>query len=267
MTSEQQRIEVSVTINAEPATVWRFLSEEQKLLAWMTFMPGAPVPAGSSFQPIPGGTVNIQFPGGGAAKGKVLELEPPRRLVFTWGYEPDVGKTGLRPGACCVEITLMPVSDGTRVTLVHSGPMSESIAKQHIPGWRHYLSQLALQSTMLQTQSSLADVLIAYFEAWNESDDVKRREILSRCCESDIRVRTQFACTDGIDELSEHIANGLKHMPGCVLAQSGMATHVHGVARVPWSVKSADGKRVFAGENIMTLSSRGRIAHVVGFNS
>ena len=231
----------------------------------MTFIPGMPAPAGSIFQPHPGGTLLVKFPNGGQAKGKVLDLDPARRLVFTWGYDPDVAKTGLGPGATRVEMVLESTSEGARVTLTHGGPMSDKLAHEHAAGWRHHLSQLAVQSAMEFHQSRLADALAAYFRAFSEPDAAKRDALLASCSEDAVHLRTAFACTDGRADLSAHIANGLKHMPGCTLAQNGMVNHIHGVARVPWKVASPEGKMIFKGENIVRFSPAGKIAEIVGF--
>lgn len=257
---------IGVTINATAETVWEFMSASEKVLAWMTFIPGAPTASVSKFDVRPGGEVVIKFPNGGAAKGSVVEVEPKKRLVFTWGYEPDVGKTGMRPGSTRVEMSIAESRDGTRVTLVHSGAMSGEIAKGHEAGWRHYLSQLALQSAMAQTQRVLGDVLESYFAACNEADEKKRNALLEKCCEEDVRVLTPFACGSTREEFGANIANGLKHMPGCVSAQSGLVNHIHGTARVPWTVRSGDGKKLFSGENIVTLSARGKIEKIVSFH-
>ena len=247
--------------------MWKFLSETDRFLSWMTYIPGSPTPAGSTFEPRPGGALRIIFPNGGEAKGSVVEIEEPRRLVFTWGYDPDVAKTGLGPGSCRVEITLVPVADGTRVTLVHTGPMSEAIAKGHESGWRHYLSQLAVRSTEAHHSAHLETTLRNYFAACNESDGGKRRSLLDGCCEPDVRVRTPFACSDTVGDFSNHIANGLRHMPGAVSAISGQTPHIHGFVRVPWTVSGADGRVWFRGENVVRLSARRRIAEIVSFHT
>lgn len=264
---EQTRVEVSVTIAAEPETVWRFLSEGEKLVAWMTAMPGVPggpVP-GSAIETRPGGKVRICYPGGAEARGEVVAVEPMRRIVFTWGYEPDTAKTGLGPGACRVEVSMVGVPEGTRVTLRQTGAMREDVRKEHEAGWRHYLAMLASMTAAAQHEPGLAGVLEDYFRAWNERDDGARREILLRCCEPGMRVRTTFACTDTVEELVAHIANGLRHMPGLSLVQEGPAQHLHGWARVRWVVKAPGGAAMFTGENVMRLSSAGRIAETVGF--
>ncbi|HVU64959.1 MAG TPA: SRPBCC domain-containing protein [Phycisphaerales bacterium] len=267
-------VTTSVLINADQTTVWKFLSEQQRVLGWMTYMPGAPAPAGSVFEARPGGALRIIFPNGGEAKGKVLEVRPPERLVFTWGYAPDVAKTGLGPGACRVEISVRRVEDGsggggggggTLVTLTHSGPMSEALAQGHLAGWNHYLSQLAVQSAMEFHQSHLGATLENYFNAWSEADAGKRDALLAGCCEPNVRFRSAFACTETRADMSAHIANGLAHMPGMRLQQDGIARHMHGVARVPWKVAGPDGKAAFRGENIVRFTPSGLISELISF--
>lgn len=260
-------ITASVVVNAGPAVVWRFLTDTPRVLAWLTFLPGAPTPPGSVFEARPGGTVRIVFPNRAEAKGSVLEVEPGRRIAFTWGYDPDIGATGLRPGSSRVEIALEPAPGGeTRVTLVHSGPLSPELAKAHEGGWRHYLSQLALQASQEAHQAHLAGTLRAWFDAWNEPDAARRAELLAGCCEPDVRLRTAMNCADGLAELDAAIANGQLHMPGVALAQSGVVRHLHGHARVPWKIGPAGGgKPMFMGENFVSFSPSGRIAQVVGF--
>lgn len=258
-------ISTSVLINTEPATVWKFMSDQQRFLSWMASVPGMPTPSGSRFEPTPGGVLHIVFPNGGAAKGSVVEVDPPRKMVFTWGYEPDVAKTGLRAGTTRVEIVIRAVDDGTQVTLTHSGPMSEELAKGHEAGWRHALAQFAVQSAMEGHQAHLADTLSAYFKASAETDGVKRDALLAACCTPNIRMRTQFACCETLAEVSANIANGLKHMPGATLEQNGLASHLHGYARVPWKVMSADRKLIFKGENFLRFTAAGKIAEIVSF--
>lgn len=264
MTTEAS-VTAAVTINAQPATVWTFLSDTDRFLSWMSFVPGAPTPPGSVFEPRPGGRVRIVFPNGGEAHGEVVELEPLRRLVFTWGYAPDAWKTGLGPGSCRVEVTLDAVPGGTRVTLHHSGPMTEALAKGHEAGWKHYLSQLAVEASRAHHAAHLDATLRDYFAACNEPDEAARTTLLARVCAVDIRVRTPFACADTRDEFSGYIANGLLHMGGATSVLDGTAQLIHGFARVPWVVAKPDGTALFRGVNLLRLAPGGAIAEIVSF--
>ena len=85
--------------------------------------------------PEPGGRLRVGYPTGQVAGGRVVAVEPDRRIVFTWGYEGD-GQAG-PAGSSTVEITLEPVADGTEVRLRHSGLPAGEPPLAHLAGWRH----------------------------------------------------------------------------------------------------------------------------------
>jgi uncharacterized protein YndB with AHSA1/START domain len=95
---------------------------------------------GATLDPTPGGIVRWTHPNGDTVSGRYVELDPPRRLVFTYGWErTDVQ---IPPGSTTVEIDLIAQDDGsTLVTLVHRG-LEDAAADAHQGGWRHYLDRL-----------------------------------------------------------------------------------------------------------------------------
>jgi uncharacterized protein YndB with AHSA1/START domain len=88
--------------------------------------------------PRPGGEFTLFF-GGNAVRGRYLELDPPRRVVISWGRG---GSAEFPPEASTLEVTLEPEGAGTRVSIVHSG-LPEAEAPRHAAGWRGYLARLA----------------------------------------------------------------------------------------------------------------------------
>ena len=71
--------------------------------------------------------------------GKVLELDPPRKLVQTWepSWEADAPPT-------TVAYLLEPIATGTRVTVRHTGFGARTAAcESHASGWERVLSWLA----------------------------------------------------------------------------------------------------------------------------
>jgi uncharacterized protein (TIGR03086 family) len=76
---------------------------------------------------------------GHTARGTFTEVEPGKRVVFTWGWE---GAEDLPPGASTVIITLEPSPGGTTVRLVHEG-LTDEQAASHAEGWNHYAGRLA----------------------------------------------------------------------------------------------------------------------------
>src|SRR5690348_11889052 len=107
-TTLAHRLDRTVIIQARPDVVFRFFTDNARWAAWWG--------AGSTIDPRPGGVVHIRYPGGNVASGEVLEIHPPERIVFTYGYasgEP------IPPGASRVSIQLEAVERGTRLRLTH----------------------------------------------------------------------------------------------------------------------------------------------------
>lgn len=88
--------------------------------------------------PRPGGRFTLFF-GNTSVEGRYLELDPPRRVVITWGRG---GSETFPPDASTLEVTLVPEGDGTRLSIVHSG-LPEAEKPPHAVGWRYYLARLA----------------------------------------------------------------------------------------------------------------------------
>jgi uncharacterized protein YndB with AHSA1/START domain len=87
-----------------------------------------------------GGVVRWTHPNGDTVSGRYVEVDPPRRIVFTYGWERvDVG---IPPGSTTVEIDISPLPDGTTLLkLVHRG-LEDGAADAHRGGWDHYLDRL-----------------------------------------------------------------------------------------------------------------------------
>ena len=95
---------------------------------------------GATLDPTPDGTVRWTHPNGDTVSGRFVEIDPPRRLVFTYGWERT--EVQIPPGSTTVEIDLVAQEDGaTLVTLVHRG-LEDRAADAHQGGWRHYLERL-----------------------------------------------------------------------------------------------------------------------------
>jgi uncharacterized protein YndB with AHSA1/START domain len=135
--TEVTSVQREIPIDASPETVWEFLVDPVKMTRWMGLE--------ATLEPQPGGVYLVEVIGGHVARGEVVEVEPPRRLVFTFGWDPgEDGPSAVPPGSSTIEIELdaAPDGDGTVLRFTHDLSTVEA-ATQHAHGWDHYLSRLA----------------------------------------------------------------------------------------------------------------------------
>lgn len=130
-TLESGVIEREVRIAARPETVFAFWTEPDRIARWM----GRTVTIDSRR----GGAFRIDYNGSDIARGEVLEIDPPHRLVLSWGWEAEGDATP--PGSSRVEVTLAPDGDGTLLRLRHSGLAAEAV-EGHAVGWDQFLPAL-----------------------------------------------------------------------------------------------------------------------------
>lgn len=120
----------SVVLPLDAADAFALITEPDRLRRWMTVAARVDLRAGGEYR----WTVTP----GHAAAGTFVEVEPGRRVVFSWGWE--LGGDPL-PGESTVTVTLTPVDGGTEVQLVHEG-LTEEQAARHAEGWNHFLDRL-----------------------------------------------------------------------------------------------------------------------------
>lgn len=126
---------VSQRIAAAPATVFEYFTDPAKMLTWM----GVAV----DLDPTPGGTFRVDMNGDDVAAGEFVEVAPPHRVVFTWGWD---GSDDVPPGSSTVTVTLTADGDQTVVELRHDG-LPDHLAARHGEGWQHFLPQLVTAIT------------------------------------------------------------------------------------------------------------------------
>jgi uncharacterized protein YndB with AHSA1/START domain len=94
----------------------------------------------AELDPRPGGRYRVEVESGGVAAGEYREVDPPHRLVFSWGWEGD---EALPAGSTTVEITLAPAGSGCLLRLRHLGLPSPEQRELHQGGWHLYADRLA----------------------------------------------------------------------------------------------------------------------------
>jgi uncharacterized protein YndB with AHSA1/START domain len=119
----------SVEIDAPPEVVFEHLITAGGMLAWMG--------QHAELEPTVGGRFAVDI-NGSPVRGQYLELDPPHRVVVSWGI---AGNDDLPPGSSRVEFILTAKGKGTRLDLVHA-QLPEVQAPSHARGWTHFLARL-----------------------------------------------------------------------------------------------------------------------------
>ena len=246
------RLDRSVVIHAPRENVFRFLTDTGRWAKWWG--------AGSTIDARPGGALLIRYPDGTEATGEVIELKPPERMSFTYGF---VKGEPIAPGGSLVTIQLEPHRFGTQVQLTHEFA-EEPVRGLFLQGWRY---QLALFSNVVTDELHVdaAGVVDAWFEAWAEPDEKARERTLRDVADRDLRFQDRFSSTSGLDDLLPHITAAQFHMPGVRLQRLGDVRHCQGTALVEWKATGPDGQERARGTNVFVLGASGRIQSVTGF--
>ena len=119
----------SVYIEAPPDVVFAHLVKAERMVLWMG--------QSAELHPTPGGRFAVDV-NGFLFRGEYLEVEPPDRVVVSWGL---AGSEDFPPGSSRVEFTLTRASTGTNLKLTHSG-LPDTRASTHGAGWGNYLARL-----------------------------------------------------------------------------------------------------------------------------
>jgi uncharacterized protein YndB with AHSA1/START domain len=102
--------------------------------------------AEGSLDPRPGGVHRVSPRSHAVMSGKFLEVDPPRRLVFRWGWETEL--FAIPPQSTIVEVTLTRDDAEAPLHPVHRR-YEHGAVPVHRPGLEHYLPRLSLLAPAL----------------------------------------------------------------------------------------------------------------------
>jgi uncharacterized protein YndB with AHSA1/START domain len=119
-----------IHVDAPPERVFAYFTDPRAMVEWMGER--------ARLEPRPGGVFSVRVRGVDV-RGEYLEVDPPRRLLFSWGHE---GSAELPPGASTVEVRLTPSGGGTAVVIEHRD-LAPARVPGHARGWRMFLGRLA----------------------------------------------------------------------------------------------------------------------------
>jgi len=121
-----------IVLEAPPEELFAMFVDPKRLVRWLGLT--------ADLEPQPGGLFRFEVMPGQFCEGRYVVVEPPDRLVFTWGWTDPA--MGLAPGSSSVEVTLRAADEGTRLRLVHSGLGTHDGRLLHDDGWSRFLQRL-----------------------------------------------------------------------------------------------------------------------------
>ena len=254
MTELSHHLDRTIVIRAMPETVFQFFTDSSRWATWWG--------AGSTIEAKPGGKVYIRYPNGAETLGEVLEVRPPDRIVFTYGYA-----TGqpIPPGGSRVTIRLEPHEDGTLLHLLHEFD-EPGVRDDHVQGWRFQLS-LFSNAVANEVYAGAAAMVDAWFGAWNITDKTSREETFARIASPRICFRDRFSVLDGLADLTAHVAGAQRFMPGIRLRRKGEVRQCQGTVLADWTAVGSDGNERMTGTSVFVFRPDGKIDSVTGFTN
>jgi uncharacterized protein (TIGR03086 family) len=219
--------EKSVLVPLSTDETFALITQPDRLRRWQVITARVDLRAGGDYR----WTI---IPGNSAA-GTFTEVDPGRRVVFTWGWE---GSAELPPGASTVIITLEPAADGTLVHLVHEG-LTDEQAASHAAGWNHYLDRLVRAAT---DGDAGADEWAA---APPELDPISAAEATLAVCQLVLRgvaeadYHRATVCTEfDVTQLAEHLIGSVTFLGTAAGADAGPAAGTTLEARLAAAAQS-----------------------------
>lgn len=246
------RLERTVLIQAEPRRVFRFFTDNERWASWWG--------TGSTIDARPGGSLLIRYPDGTEASGEVVELSPPLRIVFTYGFVKGIP---IPLDGSLVTIQLAEQSGATLLRLSHD--FSDATLRDEFQqGWRFQLSLFA-NLVLNELHANAGDAVDNWFAAWSEADTPVREASLARLVTENIQFRDRFSSIDGVNELRAHLAAVQRFMPGVGIRREGIIHHCQGTVIADWVAQMTDGRERGRGTNVFVFNSAGQIVAVTGF--
>jgi len=217
-------LEKSVFVPLDPEATFAMLTDPERLRRWQAVTARIDLRAGGDFR--------WTITPGHTAAGTVVEVEPGRRVVLSWGWEDS---DDLPPGASVVTLTVEPAEGGTFVRLVHEG-LDAAQAEGHGGGWDHYLARLAAAAGDASMDAGPDE----WSAAPDPIDVLSAAEATAAICQRVLRA----VPTDGgsmptpcarydVDALAEHLLGSIRSLGSMAGAPAGDAEGSGGATAGP----------------------------------
>lgn len=138
MPDEGWTVEVEQRVRGSPETAFAYFTDPEKHRRWQ----GVEV----ELDPRPGGVYAVALAPQVWIRGEYLAVEPPHRLLLSWGVESSIGLPqcfqDVPPGSSTVEVRFLPDGDGTIIHVRHTGLPTEDAGWGTGVGWNGHLPRL-----------------------------------------------------------------------------------------------------------------------------
>jgi uncharacterized protein YndB with AHSA1/START domain len=134
---------IKKTFMAAPEKVYEAWTNPKKIVAW--FGPEGFTNTIHTFEVKEGGKYRITMKAPDNSEHTVYgifkKLNPPNGLSMTWRWEGTEDVAGMS-GETLVTVAMEPISDGTEMTLTHTGFIDDEAKQNHEEGWTGSFNKL-----------------------------------------------------------------------------------------------------------------------------
>jgi SnoaL-like domain len=110
-----------------------------------------------------------------------------------------------------------------------------------------------------------ADVVDRYLAVWNETDAMRRRELIAQTWADGASYRDPLMQGDGRAGIDALVQGVHQQFPGYRFRQVGAVDGHHSYVRFAWELGPEDGPAPIAGSDVAILAPDGRLQSVIGF--
>lgn len=129
--SDEYTFSYEMRIEASPEIVFSYFIDPRKMARWMGIS--------HKLDAVPGGGFVVDVNPEATVIGEFVEVEPPTRLVFTWGWRDS---TAVPPGSTTIEVNLTEDAGATLLNFTQRGLPDRDQLDQHAHGWSHFMTRL-----------------------------------------------------------------------------------------------------------------------------
>ncbi len=140
-TQTSTSLRISRVVDADPGTVFRAWTDPKHLMRWAC--PEGATVGEAQVDLRVGGRYRLRIEGAEGevhtATGVYREIDPPRRLSYTWDWEEAEHRMGVET---LVTVELSDLGDSTEIVLTHEGFPAPEAREGHDQGWTSCVVQL-----------------------------------------------------------------------------------------------------------------------------